>query len=405
MISVLRKILWCSDNPILPTGYAQVTRNVGNRLVRAGFNFSALGFQQFSLPIEEVKTRDGWLNFPIRPATKFDEFYGNKGSLDKWIQELRPEVTLFLLDTFMLNHLIETRVRGNVLERTIDRLHQMTKLWMYFPFDSADVYSGSAEILGEMDVRIAMSKFAQALLKKETGMDSYYIPHGVDHLVFRRLPEQFRQELKRQSGLENKFVIGSVFRNQTRKMPTKLLEAFDIFAKDKKDVALLLHCDINDPQGQNLPDFISKRKLDNSKIKFTNMNFIHGLPLTNLNFVYNCMDLHTLSTTGEGFGLPIIESQACGIPNIVTDYTTSRELVGGHGMLVKLLGGEKGYVDGQANTKRALVDVDHMAQCFQKYYDNRKLMENHGKLAEKFTLENYNWDDIVRMWIDLLEAK
>jgi len=393
------KILWASDNPLIPTGYAQVTRNIGRGMKRAGIEFSALGFQQFSMPLIESRIQEGWLGFPVLPSLRFGEQYGNAGSIGKWVSSVRPNFLTILLDSFMIRHLIQRKLNGSVIMREIDQLKTMTRVGMYFPFDSADIYEGSYDVLKEMDFRVAMSKFGQELLKKETGLDSHYIPHGVDTLIFRRLTDKKRHEMRKKRGLEGKFVVGSVFRNQTRKMPTKLLLAFKKFAEDKDDVVLLLHCDPIDPSGQNLPDFINRIGLDRKKVMFTNVSFINGISLHELNELYNVMDVHALSTTGEGFGLPIIESQAVGIPNVITDYTTSRELVKGHGQLVKV----KTFIEGQLNTHRALVDTDHMAKCFQKYYDNRKLLEKHGKLAEKFTIKNYDWEKIFRMWIKFYE--
>ena len=394
----MKKILWCSDSPIIPTGYAQVTRNIGMRFKRAGFDFNALGFQQWSMPISEVKYQEGWLNFPLFPVLSSGEFYGNQGSIEYWVNNLRPNITMFLLDSFMLRHLVENKLKGNVIERTMDKIKNVTSPWMYFPFDSADVYQGAKEVLEAMDVRIAMSKFAQKLLKDQTGLDSFYIPHGCDTLIYRPLPKDYVEKFKTQMGIQNKFVVGSVFRNQTRKLPSKLLKAYKIFSDRHNDTILLLHTDANDPQGQNLIDLMERIKLDKSKVRFTNMNFISGVTAHDVNVIYNMMDVHALSTTGEGFGLPIIESQAAGIPNVITDYTTSRELIEGHGQLVKV----KDFIEGQMNTNRAMVDVEDMANCFDTYYNNRELMQKHGKDARKFTLEHYNWEKVMRMWIELL---
>lgn len=394
----MKKILFCSDSPIIPTGYAQVTRNVGSRLKRAGFDFNCLGFQQWSMPIMEIKYQEGWLNFPLFPVLAANEFYGDKGSIEYWVNNLKPNVTIFLLDSFMLKHLTETKLRGNVIEKTMDKIKNITSPWFYFPFDSADVYQGAKEVLEAMDVRIAMSKFAQKLLKEQTGLDSFYIPHGVDTLVYRPLPKEYVEKFKAQMGIQNKFVVGSVFRNQTRKLPSKLIKAFKIFSDKHDDVVLLMHTDQNDPQGQNLNDLIDKCKIPREKIRFTNMNFISGVTAHDVNLIYNMMDCHALSTTGEGFGLPIIESQACGVPNVITDYTTSRELVEGHGQLVKV----KDFIEGQMNTNRAMIDVEDMANCFERYYTDRELMRKHGIEARKFTLEHFNWEKVMRKWIELL---
>ena len=44
--------------------------------------------------------------------------------------------------------------------------------------------------------------------------------------------------------------------------------------------------------------------------------------------IYSAMDVLANPSMGEGFGLPIVEAQACGTPVIVTDWTSMPELVG-----------------------------------------------------------------------------
>ena len=45
--------------------------------------------------------------------------------------------------------------------------------------------------------------------------------------------------------------------------------------------------------------------------------------------VDNVMDVFLLPSKGEGFGIPLIEAQACGIPVIITKCTGHEELMGG----------------------------------------------------------------------------
>jgi len=42
--------------------------------------------------------------------------------------------------------------------------------------------------------------------------------------------------------------------------------------------------------------------------------------------IYSALDVHLLASSGEGFGIPIIEAQACGCPVIVGDWTSMPEL-------------------------------------------------------------------------------
>ena len=69
------------------------------------------------------------------------------------------------------------------------------------------------------------------------------------------------------------------------------------------------------------------------------MKFYDGFDYQRMREVYNLMDIFLLTTSGEGFGVPLIECQACGIPAIATNYTTTSELLcedGISGIPVKL---------------------------------------------------------------------
>jgi glycosyltransferase involved in cell wall biosynthesis len=45
--------------------------------------------------------------------------------------------------------------------------------------------------------------------------------------------------------------------------------------------------------------------------------------------IYSSMDLLLATSRGEGFGLPVLEAQACGVPVIVSNWSAQPELVRG----------------------------------------------------------------------------
>lgn len=387
------KLLWISDFPNLPTGYAQVTRNVLSGLTNAGVPVSCVGFQYAGMPL------------PFQNYTVFsngiggDPYSALTNILNQHVATLKPEYTGFLCDSFMIRWLIEKRIMGDTIGTIAENMKKATKLLMYYPFDSKDVYDGSKDVLEQMDVRVAMSQFGQALLKKEAGLDSFHIPHGVDTHIYRPLPQNIKDTLRRDNNWENKFIVGSISRNQSRKLNTRTMEVFKEFASNKEDAMLLFHCDPLDPAGTNLIDF-GKRLNIIDKMKFSGqVNFMYGFPEQRLNALYNLMDVHILATTGEGFGIPIIESQAVGIPNICTDYTSAKELIQGHGYLAKI----QTYIIGQLNTHRAMVDINDMVKKLDKMYYHPEKRKRMGQRAREFTLRHYSWEKIIRMWIELLE--
>lgn len=430
------KLLWCSDSVLLPTGYAQVTRNVLGNLSKV-FETHHMGFQYKGMSMSHGIMHGRPLPYTIHPTAFNNEGYGEKGSLQGLVRSLKPDVCMYLCDSFMIGWLTANNMgmfndpgngpklvkewfnkmgleaseedckkawqAGRELTRsitTIKRESPNTRFGFYFPFDSADVYEGAGEVLGGMDLRVAMSQFAQKLLKDETGLDSFYIPHGVDTHIYRPLPRQVVDAWKKQNGLENVFIVGTVNRNQSRKMLPYLLEAFAGFAEGKDDVRLFMHCDPNDPMGHNLHDF-SERLGITDKVVYSGMtSFISGLQESAVNLFYNVMDVYANPTTGEGFGLPTIEAMAAGTPVVITDYTTSEELVQDDGWRIPV----DGFLPGQKNTKRAIVDVDDMAAAFEEAYNSPELVQAKGVSGRERVLDEYNWEKVNRAWIELFET-
>ena len=70
--------------------------------------------------------------------------------------------------------------------------------------------------------------------------------------------------------------------------------------------------------------------LDDYKIKYTNKYFISRLELEEC---YNISHVLFFASTKEGFGLPILEAQSCGLP-VITSNTTSMPYVAGKGAYV-----------------------------------------------------------------------
>ena len=146
-----------------------------------------------------------------------------------------------------------------------------------------------------------------------------YIPHGLDETIFKPLSEnnedlkKFKKELF--SEKEYDFIVFWNSRNIRRKSPSDLMVGFkefcDKLTKDKREkVALLMHTDPIDPNGT---DLIAVKKMlfgnDNSyNIIFTNRKYSPY----EMNLLYNSIDVTTLISSNEGWGLSLTESMLAG---------------------------------------------------------------------------------------------
>lgn len=271
---------------------------------------------------------------------------------------------------------------------------------------------GCSAILKKVDLPIAMSRFAQKQVKDYYGMETPYIPLCTEPKRFYRLPDMDREMLRRKWGVHDKFVVGVVARNQPRKMLDRQFKMF-YHLKDKiPNAVLFLHMDPMDPAGQvfNMFELIQQYGLEN-RVIFTGMKAHSGFDWNQMNEVYNVMDCFYLSTSGEGFGIPLVESMACEVPVVCTDYTTTPELVTAHksGFGAKLVGTEEldmfnmdmkeydlksmnGTLMGSWQVERGLVDVKDSAEKIYQIYSNPEMAKQMGKNGRKAVLENYDFE-------------
>ena len=136
---------------------------------------------------------------------------------------------------------------------------------------------------------------------------------------------------------EDAFLVGMVAankgRNPSRKSFQQAFEAFKLFHDTHDDAHLYLHT-CPDPQmadGENLVRMLKTLDIPLDRVGWANpykVNFDPYTP-TEMAGIYSAMDVLLNPAMGEGFGIPIVEAQACGVPVIVTDCTSMPELVGG----------------------------------------------------------------------------
>jgi glycosyltransferase involved in cell wall biosynthesis len=384
-----KKIMWLSDSCCTCTGYATISSNVMNGLVKNGYDCYYQAHNYIGQDIMPgITFEDGRkLDFTLMGTGRAP--YSQDVLIPK-IRKLGIDVFITLLDTFMVYPWYQQMDFAPA------------KTIFYFPSDGGGFPLGCEQILRKCTVPVAMSKFGQKQLWDDHQIKCEYIPHAVDTENFFPMKEMDKIQLKKKWGLEGKFVVGSVFRNQGRKMPDRQLRAFAEFAKGKDDVLYLLHTDPTDVAAVfDIQNMIKKLNIEH-KVRFTGMTFHNGFAYKKMNDVYNLFDVHFLSTSGEGFGVPIIEASACGIPGIVTEYTTTQELLidgGVCGLAVPI----SSELMGNWNVNRGIMDINKGAEALQMMYDNPAMRKEMGENGREKILREYSWDVVNKQWADLIE--
>ena len=178
-------------------------------------------------------------------------------------------------------------------------------------------------------IPIAMSRFGQRQLER---FDPLYVPHAVDTEVFRPLD---RAEVRKATGVpEDAFLVGMVAANKgrpSRKSFQEALEAFRLLRGRHDNARLYLHTtlDATFSQGENIAELVDSLGLTDSVLVADQYRqAFNPLPPEKMAQVYATFDVLLNPAQGEGFGIPIIEAQACGIPAIVTDFSAMSEVCG-----------------------------------------------------------------------------
>ena len=200
----------------------------------------------------------------------------------------------------------------------------------WFPIDHEPMPANVLAKVRQAAKPIVMSKFGKRMAE-QVGLDVWYAPHGVDTKVFKPLDrKEAREHLK---WPQDKFIVGMVAANKdnpSRKAFHEQIAAFAALHAAHPDTMLYLHTDdgTHGGNGVDLIKFIRRMGLTIGEDVMICDQYMNGLGFPDAYMVdaYNGMDVLTNVAMGEGFGIPILEAQACGTPVIVGDWTSMSEL-------------------------------------------------------------------------------
>jgi glycosyltransferase involved in cell wall biosynthesis len=210
----------------------------------------------------------------------------------------------------------------------------------WVPIDHDEITPSVAEALRYAQGVVAYSKHGQAALQR-AGFGAAYIPHGVDTNVYtpgNKLQARHNLELPVQ---DDTFLVGMVAANNfypSRKCIPQALAAFARFHEQYPDSAIYLHMvDDESKEGVNVHDIAASLGLVEGKDVLIADQFDYqlGYPASAMADLYRSFDVLLNPSLGEGFGIPILEAMACGIPAIATTGTSMTELVEKVGWLVE----------------------------------------------------------------------
>lgn len=254
---------------------------------------------------------------------------------------------------------------------------------------------------------IAMAKFGERLMLEANMKNIRYVPHAVDTKVYKPHSQKVNLETRDKLGIpKDVFLIGIVAANKgfpARKGWPQMLEAMKYFMERHKDVVLYAHTlATTEDQGVDLPGIIQRFGIGDRVILPNPYLYLQGFPHNEMSKIYSSFDVFLLPSCGEGFGVPIIEAQACGTPVIVTDFTAMPELVAPTtGALIDVA--YKWYTP--LYSYQALPSIGDMVDKLEYYYQmNKSELKRQNKACREFITENYDADLVAeKYWKPIIQ--
>lgn len=248
------------------------------------------------------------------------------------------------------------------------------------------------------------------------------------------VPMANKQELKSILGLgPDVNVVGTVMRNQRRKLYPELFAAFRKYLDKTGDTNTVLYCHTSYPdRGWDIPYHIMKNGLS-SKVFFTYVcgtcgnsygstfqdaktkciacgsnecglaNVKRGVNPERLAQIYNMFDLYVQYANCEGFGIPMVEAAACGVPVMATDYSAMHDVVrkvGGFPIDVKMM-----YCEMETGCNRAYPDQDHFVKILTDFFSMPTAMRQVKSMEARVNyVKNYGWDKTASKWSEVFDS-
>ena len=424
---IKKKILFCSEASWLNTGYSVYTKEVLSRLNQvdsievaelacyADQNNPNIASTPWKIyPNKPLKSDPTFKSYSENPAAQFGEQTFNRVLLD-----YQPDIVIDIRDWWMIEYQQRSPFR--------DFFH-----WAIMPTVDAEPQADQwINTYASADAVFTYSEFGRDVLLKQCKNINFVdmAPPSASNAFTKLNKSQARDAM---GVSDDVFIIGTVMRNQKRKLYPDLMETFRRFLDKTQDPKFFLLCHTYYPDvGWELPKYIIDNGLSNRVLmtyrcknckrisvdffkdsiqmcskcsKFANQLVGINNPINEheLALVYNLMDLYVQYANSEGFGMPQLEAAQCEVPVISTYYSAMQSIVDNIAAVgIKPL---SYYTECETGCKRAIPDNDEFLQVLLDMTSCKESLKEMGADICANTKKHYTWDKTADVWLKHIES-
>ncbi len=359
------------------------------------------------MPLEEFR------NWSKEPMNNFGQFLFNEVAV-----RTRPDVVLHAGDWWMQKYVNESPYRKH-----------FKYVWLA-PCDSAPQNMEWIEDMARCDGIMTYCDWGKETIEKQCSKIKVYAaapPSAQDHFI----PMDKAAVKKHFNIREDVKFIGTVMRNQRRKLFPSLFESYRKFLDETGYKDIYLYCHTSYPDGSwKIPELIQEYGIadkvffsficKNCQYVFPSLytdlatcrqcggigatmpNTMFGVSSEVLGQIYNMFDLYVQYANSEGFGLSQVEAASCGVPIMSVDYSAMSDVVrklGGEPIKVKAM-----YKEMETGAFRAIPDDEHFIELLKSYFKKPSMIRNTlGLKARNNFLKNYKWEESAKRWSEIID--
>jgi len=420
------RVLYVGNSSYLSSGYGTYSFEVLSRLHRTGrFKIAELG--QFG-GYDDPRALDlPWKHYPVVPnpavpdevaeytADQINEYGAYK--FERTCLDFRPDVVMNVDDWWGSEFLYRSPLRRHYHLATMPTA------------DAAPLMDQWVESYRTADAVFAYTDWSADLMRGYGIPVVGPAPPGADVEVFK--PVAGRDEHRAGLGLPaGHYIIGTVMRNQPRKLFPDLIEAFAGLRRaghpDVRDRAFLYMHTAYPDQGWDIVRLVldagvGDRTLVTYRCKACGHAFpsllagptaacprckaiaatmpdsSRGLTREQLAGVYQTFDCMVQYSTNEGFGMPMVEAAACGVPVFAVDYSAMSDVVrkvGGFPVKV-----QRFVTEAATGRRLAYPDNADLVEQLSRYLASPTVVKHRREAAARAgAVKHYTYDQTAAVW-------
>ena len=248
------------------------------------------------------------------------------------------------------------------------------------------------------------------------GVSATYIPFGIDCKSYFPLPDIDKRECKKKLDAraipfnvndqtkidEDSFVIMLCGANKDpyRKDFPRAFTALQLFLQNNpdavKDTRMYVHSWMK--MARDIPHGAKVLSVDRYCRGTADYHNLCGVPDCVMNELYGAADMFMHPSQGGGFEVPLLEASACGVPTVAQDFVGFRELVDGHGWIVK----SKTKYFTQLDALQGIADEYALADVLEDAYNHPEKAKALGKAGREWSL-GFDWGKVNPLWYKIFD--